>query len=40
MGRAAYLMIDQIIVLDQVMRQNNDDSKSYIFRLTLIELRD
>src|SRR5438046_2920370 len=40
MSRAAYLTIDQTAVLDQVMRQNDDDFESCAFHLALTELRD
>ena len=37
-GRLAYKVIDQTAVLDQVMRQGGNDTKSATFRSTLTEL--
>ena len=36
--KGAYEAIDQIAVLDQVMRQGNDDVESFAFKTALIEL--
>ena len=36
--KEAYEVIDQTAVLDQVIRQNGNNAKSFIFRTALIEL--